>query len=392
VKGDGGLVIVIGGSRAYAAPPYLAALAARRTGVHGVRVAAPPACAAWQAALEAHLMPAAGPELDPLAIRQAAGASAQMTRKLAEAGARGRVTWLFGPGLGGSPQAGEVLDALQEARQADRSAALVVDGSLGGGDQARRRLRVLAPDAVLLNRAEAVSLLPEPGRAPGRGEQADAAALAGLSRQTGAVIVAKGPRDLVTDGARLWAVEAGHPGLARHGSGDVLPASCGGLEWSAPQILDAVRQVALADPAAGWVAATCGPAGAFLSRLDPGTAAELAGNRTVIVGSSLPAGVTESAGAAVRLRGRWPLVSGAPALTLAALAAPAAGPDGSAAVRWWLVPRRDVTMAEDWNAIGLRGGASVTVSCSTLVPPGTASGSPMPRPPTPPCSGTRCTG
>jgi hypothetical protein len=150
-------------------------------GREAARAAAPPACAAWQAALEAHLMPAAGPELDPLAIREAAGASAQMTRKLAEAGARGRVTWLFGPGLGGSPQAGEVLDAPQEApqeaRQADRSAALVVDGSLGGDDQARRRLRVLAPDAVLLNRAEPVSVLPEPGRAPGRGEQADAAAL-----------------------------------------------------------------------------------------------------------------------------------------------------------------------------------------------------------------------
>jgi alkylation response protein AidB-like acyl-CoA dehydrogenase len=147
-----------------------------------------------------------------------------------------------------------------------------------------------------------------------------------------------------------------------------LPACCGGLEWPPPQILDAVRQVAFADPAAGWVAAICGPAGAFLSRLDPGIACELAGNRTLIAGSSLPAGVTEPAGAAVRLKGRWPLVSGAPAMTLAALAAPAAGPDGTAAVRWWLVPRRDVTVAEDWDAIGLRGSASVTVSCSTLVP------------------------
>lgn len=143
-----------------------------------------------------------------------------------------------------------------------------------------------------------------------------------------------------------------------------LPACCGGLEWPAPQILAAVREVALADPAAGWVAAICGPAGAFLSRLDPGTARELAGNRPVIAGSSLPAGVTEPQGAAVRLRGRWPLVSGAPAMTLAALAAP----DGAGQVRWWLVPRREVTVAEDWNAIGLRGSASVTVSCNTLVP------------------------
>jgi indole-3-acetate monooxygenase len=144
-----------------------------------------------------------------------------------------------------------------------------------------------------------------------------------------------------------------------------LPACAGGLEWPAPQILAAVRQVALADPAAGWVAAICGPAGAFLSRLDPGMARELAGKRPFIAGSSLPAGVTEPAGAAVRLTGRWPLVSGAPAMTLAALAAP----DGTE-VRWWLVPRREVTVAEDWNAIGLRGSASVTVSCKTLIPGG----------------------
>lgn len=41
MNGDGGLVIVIG-SRAYAAPPYLAGLAARRAGVHGVRIVSRP--------------------------------------------------------------------------------------------------------------------------------------------------------------------------------------------------------------------------------------------------------------------------------------------------------------------------------------------------------------
>ena len=229
VKGDGGLVIVIGGSRAYAASPYLAGLAARRSGVHGVRIAAPPSAAAREAALEAHLIPVAGPELDPSAIREAAEASARMVRKLADAGAHGRVAWLFGPGLGGSPQAGPVLDALAEARRADRSAALVVDGSLGGGERALRLLRAIAPDVVLLNRAEAAALLPGPGQVPERGAQADTTALAALARETGAVVVAKGPRDMVTDGKRLWAVEAGHPGLARHGSGDVLAGMTTGL-------------------------------------------------------------------------------------------------------------------------------------------------------------------
>lgn len=229
VKGDGGLVIVIGGSRAYAGPPYLAGLAARRAGVHGVRIAAPSAAAAQEAALEAHLIPVAGPELDAAAVREAAGASAQMARKLADAGAHGRVAWLFGPGLGGSPQAGPVLDALEAARRADRSAVLVVDGSLGGGERARQLLRAIAPDVILLNRAEATSLLPGPDGMPVRGAQADTTALAGLARKTGAVVVAKGPRDLVTDGKLLWAVEAGHPGLARHGSGDVLAGMTAGL-------------------------------------------------------------------------------------------------------------------------------------------------------------------
>lgn len=239
VKGDGGLVIVIGGSQAYTAPPYLAALAARRAGVHGVRIAAPPAAAAQAAALEAHLIPVTGPELDPAAVREAAAVSAQMTRKLTGAGAHGRVAWLFGPGLGGSPQAGPVLDALEETRRADRSAALVVDGSLGGGERARQLLRVIAPGAILLNRAEAAALLPGMDGLPERGALADVTALAGLARETGAVVVAKGPRDLVTDGERLWAVEAGHPGLARHGSGDVLAGLTAGLVAQALPVLDA---------------------------------------------------------------------------------------------------------------------------------------------------------
>ncbi|MEU8478174.1 NAD(P)H-hydrate dehydratase [Streptomyces hygroscopicus] len=99
VKGDGGLVLVIGGSRAYAAPPFLAALAARRTGVHGVRIAAPPSPAA--PVLEAHLIEAPGPELDAATVRTAAELSARMGARLVADGARGRVVWLVGPGLGG---------------------------------------------------------------------------------------------------------------------------------------------------------------------------------------------------------------------------------------------------------------------------------------------------
>ncbi|WP_062012188.1 acyl-CoA dehydrogenase family protein [Streptomyces hygroscopicus] len=147
-----------------------------------------------------------------------------------------------------------------------------------------------------------------------------------------------------------------------------VPARCAGLEWPVPRILDAVRRVAAADPAAGWVAAIHAPAGAFLSRLDPAIALGLAGPRPVIAGSSLPAGSAEQHETGVRLTGRWPLVTGAPAMTLAALAAPLHGPDGAWATRWWLVPRRLLNLEEDWDALGLRGSASFTVVCDTDVP------------------------
>ncbi|MFC9440269.1 acyl-CoA dehydrogenase family protein [Nocardia sp. NPDC057030] len=112
-----------------------------------------------------------------------------------------------------------------------------------------------------------------------------------------------------------------------------LPSEFGGLGWSAPQLLEAVREVSAADPAAGWVAAIHGPAGAFLSRLDPSVTRDFAGRRLVVGGSSVPVGTTVRHGERVRLRGRWPLVTGAPSMTLAALAAPTTGPDGVTVTR-----------------------------------------------------------
>ncbi|MFG3429553.1 NAD(P)H-hydrate dehydratase [Streptomyces californicus] len=243
VKGDGGLVLVIGGSRMYAAPPFLAALAARRTGVHGVRIAAPGGPAAQRAALEAHLIDVAGPELDASVAGLVAEVSARMGATLTGAKAHGRVVWLVGPGLGGSPRAGEVLAALAEVRGRDRSAAVVVDGSLGGGGRGLRRIRALAPDLVLLNRHEAQALCPASAPASVRGRGLGPAAVTALSRQTGAVVVAKGATDLISDGPRTWDVPAGHPGLARHGSGDILAGAAAGL---LAQALPAVDAAALA--------------------------------------------------------------------------------------------------------------------------------------------------
>ncbi|MFE2639530.1 hypothetical protein ACFXKF_33010 [Streptomyces scopuliridis] len=148
-----------------------------------------------------------------------------------------------------------------------------------------------------------------------------------------------------------------------------LPAVFGGLQWPAGQIIDAVRQLALADPSAGWAAAIHAPAGAFTARLDTQTAAELGLGPgkppPLIAGSSIPAGTAEPDTEHVRLRGTWPLVTSAPQMTLAVLAAP--DPQDHA-TRWWWVAQDNVDVLQDWDAVGLRGSASCSVTCDSLVP------------------------
>ncbi|MFJ1701420.1 hypothetical protein ACIOHC_41565 [Streptomyces sp. NPDC088252] len=149
-----------------------------------------------------------------------------------------------------------------------------------------------------------------------------------------------------------------------------LPLPFGGLQWPAGQIIDAVRQLALAAPSAGWAEAIHAPAGAFTARLDTQTAAELGLGPgkppPLIAGSSIPAGTAEPAQEHVRLRGTWPPVTSAPQMTLAVLAAP--DPEDHA-TRWWWVAQDNVHVLQDWDAVGLRGGASCSVTCDTLVPP-----------------------
>ncbi|MDP9607927.1 NAD(P)H-hydrate dehydratase [Streptomyces demainii] len=144
---------------------------------------------------------------------------------------------------GGSPQADLVLGALVEARRQDRSAALVVDGSLGGGAASRRRIRALYADLVLLNRHEVRALLPAASCPPGRRDTAGTPELAALAQEIEAVVVVKGDPDRITDGVRAWQVPAGHPGLARHGTGDVLSGVAAGL---LAQTLPAADAAALA--------------------------------------------------------------------------------------------------------------------------------------------------
>ena len=57
------------------------------------------------------------------------------------------------------------------------------------------------------------------------------------ARDTGAIVLLKGPTTLVTDGAETWLTDAGCPGMAAGGSGDVLTGVLAGLlGWALPTV------------------------------------------------------------------------------------------------------------------------------------------------------------
>ncbi len=242
VKGDRGFVIVVGGSALYGSSPYMAGLGALRAGAHCVYAVAPGGAAAASAGLQMHLVPPSGPELDVAAVGDLVRVSSRLEEQVARTGARGQVVWLIGPGLGGSPAAMEVLDALAEARDGS-AAAVVVDGSLGGGEQGVERIRGLGADTVLLNRAEAAALTGADARLTDRTNGATWQDLLDLAGRTGAVVAAKGPTDLVVTPWSVHRVAAGHPDLAKASTGDVVAGVTAGL---LAQRLPAPRAAALA--------------------------------------------------------------------------------------------------------------------------------------------------
>jgi NAD(P)H-hydrate epimerase len=114
---------------------------------------------------------------------------------------------------------------------------------------------------VLSEREAPTVLTPHPGEferltgvpAPEPGRRSDAAAE--LARRTGAVVVLKGHRSVVTDGHRAWVEPAGNPGMATGGMGDVLSGVVGALLAIMPSAAEATALAVHAHALAGDLAA-----------------------------------------------------------------------------------------------------------------------------------------
>jgi NAD(P)H-hydrate epimerase len=202
-KGHFGHVLVIGGDHGMGGAALLAGRAALRSGAGLVSVATRPAHAAT--------MFAAQPELMCRGVEQPRELELLLERA---------TVLVAGPGLGRSPWA---LGLLEAALESGLPCVLDADALNLLSEHPRR----VAHGILTPHPGEAARLLD----ATAQDIEADRpAALRALQSRWGGVVVLKGAGTLVAGGGPVpWLCDAGNPGMASGGMGDVLSGIIGGL-------------------------------------------------------------------------------------------------------------------------------------------------------------------
>ncbi len=243
-KGDFGRLLVVGGSEVFSGAPTLVSMAALRTGVDIVYVAAPEKTA--------HDIASLSPDL--IAVKLS-GAHL-MVGNVAELEAYLRVVdaVVLGPGLGLHEETRAFVKAFVGAvERAGKPLLLDADG-LKAFAEFKRPLKV---PLVLTPHAGEYAMLTG-GNLP---EDLDGkvAEIHRTAAALGAVVLLKGQVDLVSDGKRLKLNFTGNPGMTVGGTGDVLSGVVGGLLAQKADAFEAAVAGAFVNGAAGdFVAAEVG--------------------------------------------------------------------------------------------------------------------------------------
>ena len=227
-KGDFGLVLIIGGSRGMTGAVGLAGMAALRGGAGLVRLAVPDVCLETVACFEPSYMTVG------LACDVSGRVSLSARTKIVELAQAASVV-ACGPGMGRSLG----LNVLVSWLYSHLPNPMIVDAD---------GLNALSARAEVLSRPAGPRILtPHPGefarllgkRRVRSGERQPAAVE--LARHSGAVVVLKGHRTIVTDGDSQTVNSTGNPGMATGGSGDVLTGLIAALASQGLPSLDAAR-------------------------------------------------------------------------------------------------------------------------------------------------------
>jgi NAD(P)H-hydrate epimerase len=208
-KGDFGRVLLVGGSRGMAGSISLSGMAALRSGAGLVRLAVPDCVQATVASFQPAYMTVglpsdAGGKLAPAAFAQI------------EVLANEATVLAIGPGLGQSESVTAGVGQLYRSLRIP----LVIDAD--GLNALSKQREILAqpggPRVMTPHPGEFARLLGVEKIASGERE----AAAQQFARETGVVLVCKGHRTIISDGAQTVRNETGNPGMATGGTGDVL--------------------------------------------------------------------------------------------------------------------------------------------------------------------------
>ena len=214
-KGTFGRLLVIGGSNIFSGAPALAAMAALRTGVDIVTVAAPEKTATAISSMSPALITVKlkGKHLN-------AGNLSALEEQLESATAV-----VLGPGLGLHSETKEATHQIIEQLEEKGTPLLLDADGLKAFAEFKRKVElpmVLTPHAreyeILTGKKLPDDLL------VGRAEKVQKRA-----RKLGATILLKGPVDVVSDGEQTKFNFTGNPGMTVGGTGDVLSGVVGGL-------------------------------------------------------------------------------------------------------------------------------------------------------------------
>jgi ADP-dependent NAD(P)H-hydrate dehydratase / NAD(P)H-hydrate epimerase len=235
-KGDFGRLLVVGGSEVFSGAPALVSLAALRTGVDIVYLAAP--------VKTAYAVSSMSPDLITLKLKgdhlsEGNVAALQPYLEMVDA-------VVMGPGLGLNAETREFVKACVFAVEgAGKPLLLDADGLKAFADF-KRPLKV---PLVLTPHAGEYEILT--GRRLSENREERVAEVQKAAKELNAVILVKGEVDVVCDGKRVKLNFTGNPGMTVGGTGDILSGIVGALLAQKADAFEAAVAGAFVNGAAG---------------------------------------------------------------------------------------------------------------------------------------------
>ncbi len=225
-KGDFGRLLIVGGSETFLGAPTLAALAALRTGVDIVYIAAPYRTAYAISSLSPNLI-TVKMEGDYFSIRNIAAIRRYLETSTAV---------VMGPGLGLHKDTQEAVGEITKAVEKNKTPLLLDADGLKAFAESKRK--VDAP-LVLTPHAREYRLLT--GRELPKDVSRRVEDVQKTAKKLSAVVLLKGHTDIISDGTRVKLNFTGNPGMTVGGTGDILSGIVGAfMAWGADSFEAAV--------------------------------------------------------------------------------------------------------------------------------------------------------